>query len=301
MAQTDFINISPSEINSFRNTVKDVYELGETPNVPELPNNANLNQTISVTTNQIKNTFSASLGFGGVNISADVEHEYHAYDIVKSVVVQGSIEGPIMSATYGVGCRLILKIKKTDLEVNIDLSQLAAQTELGLVNTSIALELKGFGAGSLPNIPSDVFTFSKFDLDKFTKVNNLINSVLTFLTNPANESSYDPILLGVDLKKLYTDDIEDILKFGNYALWRIKKGTPLKEAISIANENGVKLDEEIVRRVYALMLERPQLALENSQDLPIGSNEPNNDESGRARELLVKYRRVTKKDADNNQ
>lgn len=298
MAQSDFINVSPDEINSLRNSVQTLYELPDTPEVPQLPADANLNQNFSVSTNQIKSSFSASLGFGGVNISADVNNEYHAYDIVKTAVVPGSVNGPIMSATYGVGCRLILKISKTEVEVNVDLPQLAAQTELGFLNTSIALQLKGFGSGSIPNIPNDIFTFSKFDLDKFTKVNELINNVKDFLIDPANEQSYDPILLGVELKKLYVDDIEEILKYGNFALWRIRKGTSLKDAIKLANDNKVKIDEDVIRRVYALMIERPQLALTNSQDLPVGSYEPNNEEQARARELLNKFRRVTSKDSD---
>lgn len=296
MAQTDFVNLSPAEINSFRNTVKTVYEIPTVPSVPQLPDGANLNQNVEVTTNEIKGAFSASLGFGGVNVSADTQYEYHAMDIMKSTVVQGSLDGPILSATYGVGCRIILKIKKTNASVDVKLPQLAAQTQLGLVDTSIALQLKGFGPGSLPNVPDDVFTFSEFDLAKYTKVNELINNVENFLTNPANESSYDPILIGVELKRLYADDIEEVLKHGNYALWRIKKGNSLKEAFEIANERGLKVDEEIVRRVYALIMQRPQLALENSQDLPIGNNKPKNEEETRARDLLTKYRQVTKRD-----
>ncbi|MCG8376215.1 MAG: hypothetical protein MI702_07010, partial [Chlorobiales bacterium] len=236
MAQTDFINLSPSEINSFRNTVKTVYEIPTAPTVPSLPADANLNQNVEVSTNEITGTFSASLGFGGVNVSADSQYEYHAMDIMKSTVVQGDINGPVLSATYGVGCRIVLKIKKTNAEVDIKLPQLAAQTELGMVDTSIALQLKGFGPGSLPDIPDDLFVFSEFDLAKYTKLNKLINNVENFLTNPDNENSYDPILIGVELKRLYTDDIEEVLKHGNYALWRIKKGNSLKEAFEIAKE-----------------------------------------------------------------
>jgi len=296
MVQTDFINLAPAKKNSFRNTLKVVYELPKTPNIPELPDGANLDKNIGITTNEIKGAFSASLGFGGVNVAADTKYEYHAMDIMKSTVAQGTIDGPVLSATYGVGCRIILKIRKTDVSVDVKLAQLAAQTELGFVDTSIALQLKGFGRGALPDIPDDVFTFNEFDLDKYAKINQLINNVENFLTDPKNKDSYDPILIGVELKRLYSDDIEEILTYGNYALWRIKKGNSLKEAFELAKDKGLKLDEEIVRRMYALIMRRPQLALENSQDLPAGNEKPKNEEEARARELLTKYRLVTKRD-----
>jgi hypothetical protein len=297
MSQTDFINLSPAEINSFKNTVKAIYELDATPSVPEFLPGSNLNQNVELTTNQIKGSFSGSLGFGGVNIAADSNFEFYAMDIMKSRVVQGTPEGPVLSATYGVGCRIILKIKKTDISIDVKLPQLAAQTELGLVDTSIAIQLKGFGSESLPEIPDDIFTFSEFDMEKYTKVNDLINNVVAFITNVENEDTYEPVLIGVELKRLYSDDIEDVLINGNYALWRIKKGDSLKEAIELATENSIEIDEDIVRRTYALIMQRPQLALENAQDLPIGNNKPKNEEESRARDLLVKYRRVTKKDA----
>lgn len=296
MTHTDFINVSPSQVNSFRNTVKSVYELPTVPSIPHLPEGENLNQSVDIMTNEIKDNFGASLGFGGINVSSDTQYEYHAMDIMKSIVVQGNIQGPILSATYGVGCRIILKIRKTDVNIDVKLPQLAAQTELGLVDTSIALQLKGFGPSSLPTVPDDVFTFSKFDFEKYTKVNQLINNVISFLTNPDNENSYDPTLIGVELERLYADDIEDVLTHGNYALWRIKKGSSLKEAFDIANEIGLKVDEDIVRRVYALIMQRPQLALENAEGMPVASNKPKNEDEARARSLLSKYRRVTKKD-----
>lgn len=295
MSKTDFINISESEINRFADTVKTVYELEQSPTIPQLPDSFNLSRNVDFHKNEVKGTFASALNFTGIDISTNSEWEYHVVDFTISTTILGDIEGPVMSATYGVGCRIVLQIKKTDLDISIDLAQLAAQSQLGLVKVNVALHLKGFGT-ILPDVPDGLFTFQKFTMDKYTKINTLINNVENLLTDTSKHSTFDPVLLGVSLKRLYTDDVEDIFESGNYALWRIKKSSSLEKAIENADKYSIKIDKEIVRRVYALILQRPPLAIEGAEALPIGKSKPGNSEQARARDLLVKYRMLSKKD-----
>lgn len=300
MPQSDFIPLSGSELTSFRSTVKAYYELEDIPVIPELPAGTNMNQNVEIITTELNKSFGASVGISGVvNISGDAEYEYHAMDIMKRVIVTGDPAGPILSATYGIGARIILKIKKINSEIDIKLPKLAAQTQLGQVETSIALQLRGFGAGQLPNVEDDIFTFSEFNLDKYTKVNTLINTIENYLTSPDNEQSYDPVLVGVELKRIYADDIADIFEWGNYALWRIAQKNSLSEAFKMAEEKGVQLnatEKDVVRRTYALIFQRPAFSIVGSENQAIGQAAPNNTERTKAKQLLIKYRVFTEQD-----
>lgn len=300
MAKSDFIPVSPQELNSLRNSVQVLYELENPPQIPELPAGTNMNAQVDIKTTQLTVGFSGSIGVAGIaNISTDTNYEYYAMDIMKAAVIPGDISGPVMSATYGIGCRILLKIKKIEAEVDIKLPQLAAQTELGMVDTSISLELRGFGAGALPNIPDGIFTFSEFDLDKYSKVNKMIDDIENFLTNPDNENTYDPVLVGIELKRLHTDDMEEVMVWGNYALWRIRQGDTLKQSFDQAEGKGIALDstaKDIIRRTYALLMQRPPYSLVGSENQQIGNNEPNSMEETKAKQMLIKYRHINKKD-----
>lgn len=296
MTSTEYVPLDDTTALAFTSTVKSIFELTTAPIVPPLTNINSLGslraQTIRVSLN-----YAASAGFGPVaSGSVTGKTEYYVYELVRPVVVQGTIEGPITSATYGIGARFLMRVSTAEADFKVSLGNVAAAVQLGRVDASVSLKLFGLGAHLASiTIPPDLFTFSDFDMETYEAANALIRELSVKLKDlPAD--SVNPTLLGVELRRLYSDDLEDALQSGNYALWRIAKGDSLTTALATAAKFKVPVDRDLIQRTYALQLQRPQLALPGAETTEFGKAEPDRTQSRAAKHLVTQYRFVTKAD-----
>ena len=214
-----------------------------------------------------------------------------------TIINSNNADGVLGAAKYGVGFRLTLEIEEMASDGDIELGQLAAQAELGQARVMFSVELKGFDEDNFPTIPDDLVNLRGLDIDQYAKIQTLMNNVLKHFTNPANSDSYQPELLGVNLRKLYEDDAEDIIRFGNYALWRIIKGSSLKESFALAEEKSVLVNTEIVKQVYAMIFQREEFVLPGSESTEIGTRKPTSIEKSIARIWLKDFKNVSTYDA----
>lgn len=219
----------------------------------------------SVTERKVDLTTAITLGLGPIgHATGKLESYVYVSDfaIFQECPFERPKNFPMVSVVWGVGYRVVLEVHRKEGEVKVGFNGLAAAAELGLAEVTINIAGLGLGAEAARAVPESLIGFKKFGFEEYKQLETARKTMADHAV--ANIAKLRPVPIRAVLDRRLGDiQLRDAAAVC-FAMWRIKKGASLAEALS----DGAKLTLPPIpiREAYAHICQTEEMAHSPTHD-----------------------------------
>ena len=252
--------------------------------IPPAPDPKEIGQVLKMESKYVSASAAAEIGFGYGSVSGSTDVRVLLQDYWFYKEVEGTIP-EVNSWTFATGFRVGLRIVGIGAKVNVGIGTLAAKAETEGLNVQIQILRVGMPKG--PNVPATLAVPASLDVDKFGELRGWQENVIKYVEEHRNELV--PVLVSASVN-ISGEKLLNEVPGVRYALWRIKNGETLQQALGflIAGKAPEVSDGE-VRSIYAAVFSDPTM-------LMVGANSeqrsPETNEQKQAEKWLTGYKRL---------
>lgn len=203
----------------------------------------------------------AQLGFAGL---LDFQASAEAYYLLSEVqmllpAVKGREDSIIDKEYYGVGWRMCVKAWDLSSKTNLSIASIASQCTIKSSSSAVQFHMYGFENAALASLmPSMASTIGTFDIGAMQQLSIIQKALNDFMGTKDEElrTKMRPVLLGVDLKKNFTEPYDNSPS-GVYAFHSIYDKYKYNDAIKKIPTNlepGIEVKADLVSQVYDVLV-----------------------------------------------
>lgn len=194
-------------------------------------------------------SLAAKLGLSAIfNGSVSANDKGFCFDAMTYTdqYTETQVGGGIAGTRYGVGLRVLLRVRDLSVDASLNMGMVGAAVALGRAQATYEIKGLGLGPGILPLILGDLPVLGDFTYETYLKLNStVVKKVADYIK--ANKDTLTAVPVSVAVVRPL--DYSGQARVTYYAMRQIAKGRPLGRALDAAPP---ALDRETIRSVYVV-------------------------------------------------
>ena len=250
--------------------------------LPSFPRDAVLGTFEQAETSYVSLQAAAGLGFPFGHLSASVYTQVLLMNYMSKHELLTRSTGPVISVTFGSGFRVAFAVEGLETSTSFDFGTLAVQSQVSGKRVQVSVQAVGMPQG--PSIPGSFTTAVNFDIKTYHDLLSYIEKASEHLKQQRRELA--PTIVEMTYQGLDGETMLAARPGVRFAMWRIRSGTTLLNALEQATDHP-EIDLATIKAVYATVFRRPEMLLTTSEyhdDLPM------QEQIGQANRWLFEYR-----------